>query len=170
MRLVVRPNERNQHQHANLLILPEEVQKIAAVRHWLVHRNDELGNKIVMMDDDMVFAARRTDDPTKFRHMEDEDYDTMFEALRDALGEYAHVGISHREGANRNTNKFVECSRQMRVLGYQRNILRAEAVTGRTKVMEDFDVTLQLLRRGMPNRILNSWVHNQGGSDTRGTD
>ena len=57
----------------------------------------------------------------------------------------------------------------MRVLGYNKKYLEREQITfGRIPVMEDFDITLQLLRRGYPNMILNHWVHNQGGSDTTG--
>jgi hypothetical protein len=167
--LIVRPCELEAHNKQDpkrrLHVLPEGVERIADVRHWLVHKAQYFkSDQLVMLDDDMVFAARRTDEPNKFRNMVDQDFDDMFGDLAAQLLEYAHAGISHREGANRNTDEYAECTRQMRVLGYQKKIMRSLNITGRTKVMEDFDVTLQLLRLGMPNRLCNMWVHNQGGS------
>jgi hypothetical protein len=166
---VVQQREMEHHTNKNIIVLPEHIRNIRDTRHYLIHNCERLTeNNIVMLDDDMVFAARREDEPNKFRNMVDEDYDRMFRELSNALLEFAHVGISHREGANRNTDEFVEISRQMRVLAYQKPVLRSLAVKGRTAVMEDFDVTLQLLRHGLPNRLLNNWVHNQGGSNTDG--
>lgn len=167
--LVVQLREMELYPNYNLIVLPDEIRTIRETRHWLIHDCPQLrGDHIVMLDDDMVFAARRTDEPTKFREMDICDYDDMFTDLEKTLRTFAHVGISHREGANRNTDPYVEVSRQMRVLAYQKFALRAMNISGRTKVMEDFDVTLQLLRHGLPNRILNRWVHNQGGSNTAG--
>lgn len=170
VKLVVRADEEPHHPiDRELIVLPTNVRDIGDVRHWLIHTCEELEHdKLVMLDDDMVFAARRTDEPNKFRNMTNQDFDDMFADLEHQLGEFAHAGISHREGANRNTDPYVECTRQMRVLGYQKNILRALNITGRTPVMEDFDVTLQLLRKGLPNRLCNNWVHNQGGSQVTG--
>ena len=169
VRLVVQQSEYAFHTDKNLIILPEHITNIRDTREYLIHECPSLGSDhLVMLDDDIVFAARRKDEPSKFREMEPEDYDEMFDKLKFLLNGYAHVGISHREGANRNTSEFVSVSRQMRVLGYQKPVLRALGIRGRTEVMEDFDVTLQLLRHGMPNVLLNNWVHNQGGSNVSG--
>jgi hypothetical protein len=39
---------------------------------------------------------------------------------------------------------------------------------GRIPVMEDFDLTLQLLRKGYPNRVSYQYVWNQRGSGAEG--
>jgi hypothetical protein len=39
---------------------------------------------------------------------------------------------------------------------------------GRISVMEDFDLTLQLLRKGYPNRVSYQYVWNQRGSGAEG--
>jgi len=122
-----------------------------------------------MMDDDLVFSTRRADEPTKFREPRAGDLVAMFEEMERMLDLHAHVGVSHREGANRRTEPYIKVSRMMRVLAYRTDIVRAEGViSNRTPDVEDFDVTLQLLRKGYPNCILNGWVHNQGGSDQTG--
>ncbi len=167
--------EREAHLHVgrenigHLLVLPNHIHDIRNTRHYLVHECKWLkSDKLLMLDDDMTFAARRLDDMSKFVPMINLDYDDMFTDVEDILDHFAHAGISHREGANRKTTVYVGNTRQMRVLAYKKSILRKHQITGRTKVMEDFDVNLQLLRLGYSSRISNMWVHNQGGSNVAG--
>ena len=148
-----------------IMILPDHVRDLPSTREW-VHRN--MNTKVVMLDDDLVFSRRRTDEPTKFTG-EDLDLEDMFKRIENGLDFYAHVGVSHREGANRNTATYLLVGRMMRVLAYRTDImLREKIISNRTPDVEDFDVTLQLLRKGYPNFIVNNWVHNQGGSDQTG--
>ena len=150
----------------SLVVLPDEIRDLPTTREWIQHN---MGTKVCMMDDDLVFATRREDDPTKFRAIEDGDLERMFDHMNMALDHYAHVGVSHREGANRNTEEYLFNTRMMRVLAYRTDVVvREGVVSNRTPDVEDFDVTLQLLRKGYTNCILNSWVHNQGGSDQSG--
>ena len=149
-----------------LVLLPDEVRDLPSTREWIQHN---MGPKVCMMDDDLVFSVRRYDEPTKFRPPTEEDMVSMFEEIEYQLDHYAHVGVSHREGANRNIGRYVIINRMMRVLAYRTDIVVKEGViSNRTPDIEDFDVTLQLLRKGYPNCILNNWVHNQGGSDQSG--
>ena len=152
--------------HDNVLVLPDEVRDLPSTREWLQHNT---GPKICMMDDDLVFSTRRTDDPTKFQMPAYGDIEAMFTQMELMLDMYAHVGVSHREGANRNVNNFLFAGRMMRVLAYRTDIVVKEGIiSNRTPDVEDFDVTLQLLRKGYANCILNSWVQNQSGSDQTG--
>lgn len=168
--LAVQAHESHLYDRYPHLVLPENIKDIASTRHYLVHECEQLrSDNICMIDDDLVFSARRTDEPTKFRTMFHEDYDEMFGEVIYQLRHYAHVGISHREGANRNTERFADVTRQMRVLAFQKKVLAKHALGyGRVPVMEDFDMTLRLLKLGLPNRLCNMWVHNQGGSNTSG--
>jgi len=163
-------NERQYRSYpASIRVLPSHITTIAETRQHLLYDEHHLHNKILMLDDDMVFSARRADEPTKFQPMLDSEFDLMFWEVSMLLGSYVHAGISHREGANRNTDQTVFCSRMMRALAYNREWVKDAGVSfGRVPVMEDFDVTLQLLRKGRKNAIANDWVHNQGGSDTSG--
>lgn len=150
-----------------IVLLPKEITTIAPTRKFIMETATD--PTVVMLDDDLVFSRRRADEPTKFEAMENKDYDEMFDQLAHLLQRYAHAGVSHREGANRKTEEFVKCSRQMRVMGYNRDLVNAHGVEfGRIEVMEDFDVCLQLLRKGETNILLNNWVHNQSGSDAEG--
>ena len=150
----------------SLVLLPDHVRTLPDTREWLQHNVE---GKIVMMDDDLVFAVRRVDDPTKFRAPEGDDLVGLFDEIEEQLEPYVHVGVSHREGANRRTEPYLEVGRMMRVLAYQTDVVvRERVISNRTPDVEDFDVTLQLLRKGYPNRIINTFVHNQSGSNQTG--
>jgi len=167
--LIVQHHEADDYHPYPRIVLPKHIKDIANTRHHLVHEHPFDSQYIVMLDDDLVFSARRLDEPTKFRPMQPDDWDNMFYHLERMLRKYAHVGISHREGANRCTDDIIYNSRQMRVLAFDKTVLRSyDMGYGRIPVMEDFDMTLRLLRAGHPNVLLNSWVHNQGGSDQSG--
>jgi len=125
---------------------------------------------MVMIDDDLVFATRRRDDPTKFKPSTMYEVLDMFEAIENAFEDgYIHGAVATREGGNRFTEEFKTIGRALRFHFYNAEVLQLEDFRfDRTTFMQDFDMTLQLLRAGFPNVILNKWVHNQHGSNTHG--
>lgn len=170
--LVVQAREAGRYDESKyrLLVLPPEIESIGPTRQYLVKNCPS--RYMVMLDDDLDFATRRSDDPTKFAPATDPDVRHMLRTIEDSLMEgYKLVGVSGREGANRDTSQFKEATRQLRV-----HALDVEFFTrvhsprfDRVEFMEDFDFLLQLLELGYPNRVLNGWVHNQrGGSNAKG--
>lgn len=168
--LVVQPHEEKLYRHIGPLhVLPEKVKGIAATRDYIIH--DMVGDsRVCMMDDDLHFAVRRDDDRTKFRQPDSEDIRAMVREISRSLDNFPHVSIGSREGGNRVTDPVSYNTRMMRVLAYDREVLKREQITfAPMEVMEDFHVTLQLLRRGYDCAVLNNWVSNQaGGSDATG--
>lgn len=153
----------------NLYVLPPEHTTICTTRDYIM-ANVGASERVVMLDDDLIFARRRTDDPTKFARATDADVVALFDKLNTLLGTYAHVTVAPRDGANRRTDPLVTVGRAMRVLGYQRGAVAASgACFADGGLMCDFHMTLALLRRGLPNAIVNDYVNDQvGGSDTPG--
>lgn len=149
-------------------ILPKEITTIHQTRKWVFDEHLKIKEPFLFMDDDLVFSARRKDEPTKFRAMCGYDFDLMLGELEELLNTNPMAGVSHREGANRNIQPVLPYGRCMRVWGVNPELMPECVVWGRIPLMEDFDIILQLLRRGIPNPILNQWVHNQGGSDVSG--
>jgi hypothetical protein len=122
-----------------------------------------------MLDDDLVFFKRRDDDATKFNAITPAALRQVFAAIEDNLNDYAHVGVSGREGANRKTETFIENTRMMRVLAYDLDVIKGQDIRfDRCQYMLDFDVTLQLLKLGKPNLMINWAVQNQAGSNADG--
>jgi hypothetical protein len=175
--LVVQPHETDSYNEmlaraesrATLYELPSYIKGIAATRDWIIH--DMPGSDhVLMLDDDLHFAVRRDDDRAKFRQPDIHDIRAMVNALDASLEKYPHVSIGSREGGNRVTDSVTYNTRMMRVLGYSRSYMKKHKICFTPMmVMEDFHVTLQLLRRGQDCAVLNNWVSNQaGGSDAKG--
>jgi hypothetical protein len=125
--------------------------------------------KVTMLDDDLAFFVRRTDEPTKLEKATPADVKKLFARLENKLNKHAHAGVAAREGANRCVDDFLYNTRMLRVLSYNAEVLKREKIRyDRLPVMEDFDVTLQLLRKGYSNVVLNQWAQDQGTSNAPG--
>ena len=160
-----------QHMHdgVELWTTPPNIKGIADTRQWIL---DNIGtdDACIMVDDDLTFAKRRKDEPTKLEDMTPAELQHAFFQLEDVLlTECPHAGFACREGANRVTDPRIYNTRILRVLGYNRHTLKINNIAfGRVQVMEDFDVALRLLRTGLPNVVLNLIAHNQKGSGLAG--
>lgn len=170
--LVVQHREHEQYRwyQGPVHVLPPEIQTVAPTRDYLIHSEVWKSRHVVMLDDDLHFFARRKDDPTKFRPLVPFELGRMLAQLEGMLDFFPHVGIAPREGGNRNVEDFLFNTRILRVLGYDREFLRRHKVTfAPMPVMEDFHVSLQLLKLGRDTLVMNRWCNNQAeGSDAAG--
>lgn len=141
---------------------------IGKTRQWIIDNSPD--PHVLMLDDDLVFATRRADDPTKFTPSTEKDKIDMFTEVDHLMKTgVVHGGIATREGGNRDTALYKFNSRALRALFYNTDVMKKHGVRfDRIKYMEDFDVALQLLTLNEASLIVNSWVHNQGGSNTDG--
>lgn len=91
----------------------------------------------------------------------------MLMAINFDLDVYAHVGVSDRNGNNFEANPWQLNARCMRIVGYQTDeYLRCEH--DRVEVMEDFDIALQMLKRGLPNKVHFWWATAQRKTNAPG--
>lgn len=150
---------------ARTIVLPAKITTLSPTRQWLMDNGD---GQFVLMDDDLRFFVRRADDPSKFQPATGKDIKAMFKLIEKSLKKFAHVGLCAREGGNRMTED-AQCTRMMRVLAYDRDRVRATGARfDRLPTKQDFDMTLQLLRAGLPNLVLHQYCHDQGGSQAAG--
>lgn len=172
--LVVQAHEASKYSQgwsskATIFVLPPKIRTIAPTRQHILN---EVGvsPSFCMLDDDLAFYKRRDDDRTKLRDITPTELAAAFWQIDANLGpEYAHVGFTAREGANRNTGHHALNTRIMRVLGYHRPTLNRLGIRfDDVELMEDFHVALQLLEAGVPNLVLNDYAHNQDGSNVAG--
>lgn len=151
---------------ADVLMAPSYVTDIATKRQWIL---SIAHTKFVMLDDDLTFATRRSDDCTKFSDATPESIINLFDVMETLLDTFAHVGVSGREGANRISAPYIENARMMRILAYRADVLLKHSIDfARGGCMCDFDVTLQLLRLGYKNILMNWMVQNQKSSNAPG--
>lgn len=121
-----------------------------------------LGWRFLMLDDDLTFFRRvsASDWHLKLPHEVGDTAESMLNLISDSLRKYVHVAVSAREGNNRLPYEGLENARPLRALAYRkREFLEVEH--GRVKIMEDFDVSLQLIKKGYKNLVISQWTHSQ---------
>lgn len=167
----------NQFEQITLFVLPPHIQRLNHTDQYLMeeHLRRLNGNEgvdhpvAILMDDDLTFAIRREDKPAQFKDAAPENIKAAVSDLHSKGFHFGLAGMAGREGANRNTGRYVHCARQMRCNAIDVRLFRSiGARFDRVDVMEDFDVTLQFIEAGHPNCILNWIVQNQPGSANKG--
>jgi hypothetical protein len=150
-------------------VLECPVRGIAAKRQWILDQHDGDG-PLVMMDDDLEFYCRRTDDPRKLRNLRSPaEFDIMMEDLLDLLLASPLVGIANRAGSQNDTGPVLRNKRMHDVLGIDPAIAREHGFRfDRLPLMEDFDFILQHLTAGYDALVLNSYAKGDRGSNAPG--
>ena len=168
--LVVDPHELDQYHNypdTPKMGIPEGMTGIGPKRKYIVENTDD--PRIVMLDDDLRFYIRKSPTDWHLRYLESSEYPALFGLLDEWMDQgYAHVGVSAREGNNRVETLSVENTRYMRVLGYNLDAFPSDVEWGRTQVMEDFDISLQLLRRGKACKVSYYYAQGQKSSNADG--
>lgn len=178
--LVVPERERVMYLNVDheVVLAPAAADGISKTREWiLTELARQRGEKFVMMlDDDMDFCWRPDMRTPELVTIKDRDrlkamLDTLEGWLRD--DRFIHVGLSARQGNNHENQPYRDATRMMNAYGYDAAMLQLMLDTGaiemgRIPVMEDFDLTLQLLRAGCPNRVSYEYCWNQRGSGAEG--
>ena len=144
---------------------PDKTWTIARKRQWIIQELCANEEKIVMLDDDLRFCTRRTDDPKKFLKAKPEDVLQAFKELEEHLSAVVpHAGFAARGGSigpQAIRGGWQVAKRMMYVLGYHVPTVLREAILGRIETREDMDLTLQLLRKGLPNHVNYSFLTDQ---------
>lgn len=157
-----------------VLCIPDAVKGICNVRQWIMDMHLETcakfaGPRLCMMDDDLTFS-QRISSSTKLSQLTSGLQ--MLQDLEDILCRYVHAGISPREGNNRVESSYVENTRMMRVIGYDASIVRKLGVKFHSApwfTMDDFDMTLKLMKKSVKNCVMYEYAQNQtGGSGAEG--
>ena len=150
---------------------PDANMRIAATRDWIIqHCLDRGYDKIIMLDDDLTFATRRSADDTRLRKIRGKELIREFDRLEEKLGpEFPHVGFGVRQG----NDKLAEVGwqspgRMCFTLAYYLPIVAKEAKFDLVEIREDFCMTLQLLLKGYPNAVWNETVVDQSGYNAAG--
>lgn len=149
-----------------------EYSTIGEKRQMMAGRALELGyRKVFMVDDDINFLVRRAPDNWQLRYTEADETLQMYNIVSRLLENYSQVSLGAREGNNRlglgGPADVVECTRGMRANAFWTEEF-LELEHGRVDVMEDFDITLQLLRQGRPTAVTKYWATGQKATNTAG--
>jgi hypothetical protein len=141
---------------------PYHNMKIAQKREWIVQECYRGGDdKVLMLDDDLVFSTRKSADDWHLRPISGEELIPEFQLIEDKLGpEYPHVGFGPRQGNRWQEAGWKTPDKMMCSLAYYLPIV-VECELSRIETRQDFDLTLQLLRKGYRNAVWHTTVHDQ---------
>ena len=167
--IVVDKKEVKQYEKRWPNVTPVTVKGISAVRAWILQNSKT--RYAMMLDDDLTFFWR--DKGLKLHEMTKANFRSMLKEVRKTLNHKAHVGISHRMMNQAHEKDYEDCTRMMNAYAYDTAVIKRliqfkDIALNRVKVMEDFDLTLQLLRNGFPNRVFYKYAWNQPGSNAPG--
>lgn len=139
---------------------------IARVRQFIgEHARKDGLSKFVTMDDDVQLLVRKSEDDWPLVAADFDAVEKMLHWMDTTLDTVENVAISGREGNNRAgvggpTTLKIENTRAMRVQGFQTEAF-LNCTHCRVRVMEDFDITLQILERGGSNVVSYYWAQGQ---------
>lgn len=172
--LVVPHDQRQQYtqlalEHHVDVVSRAGVKGIAATRQFIgQHAAWCRLDRFLMLDDDLRFFHRTSPTDVKLLPNTTADNVRMLSAMEKALDEYAHVGISPRQFNNAMKRHQDEwCVRVIRALSFRTREFNC-CKHGRVDIMEDFDVTLQLLAKGYPNWQFIDWAQDQPQTQAAG--
>jgi hypothetical protein len=165
------------YENVKIACEPYPNMKIAQKREWIAHEWLKYGHeKILMIDDDLVFSARISADDWHLREIQGEELIPEFQRIEDKLGpEYPHVGFGQRQGNNHETAGWKSPGKMVCTLGYYLPVVVKECQWDLVELRQDMCVTLQLLLKGYANAVWTRTVADQkrdapGGCSTYRTD
>lgn len=153
-----------------------DVDGISATRQAMINFAIEEGQTLAMFDDDLYFFDR----PSLEKHdlVKTSGTTPIVKWLEDTLTEYAHCSVSTREQNFQQTKKllkhssfYLENERPYRIYAVDPRILREIDFRFDTPdwfTMDDFHLTLSLIRAGYPNVVSFAHAHNQTSSNAKG--
>jgi len=173
---------RNNNPDVEVVGTPPEIVGISKTREWILttFAKERKAEFVGMTDDDMDFCYRPDPKAAPLLTI------TTPEKMMDMLyrmetwleSGFVHVGLSARQGNNNpykneqgenGLHEYRDATRMMNFYIYNTaKLATLDVKLGRMDVMEDFDLTLQLLRKGYPNRVLFDYCWNQRGSGALG--
>jgi hypothetical protein len=171
--IVCPPDEVAQHEAAGRRAVGCPKTNIGETRDWILDLATKRGERYIMMlDDDFKVQVRRDDDRTpsgvpKITDATPAEVLEAFKWVEDTLKEVAHCSFGARSLSPDVTGEYKEPMKALWSLAYDMkvvNALKARFCKGMTQpsTMEDYNITLQLLTHGYPNRV--SLVYRMGGS------
>lgn len=155
----------------DVVVQPNPDWYLPEKRDWVIQEWVRRGcDKVVLLDDDLRFAIRKSKDDWHLRPITSEELIAEFQRLEDKLGpEFPHVGFAQRQG----NNVIQEAGwkipgKQVCMMAYYLPIVAKEVKWDLVVCRGDMCATLQLLLKGYPNAVWTETVHDQRQFDAPG--
>lgn len=145
-----------------------DARGISAVRQWICENADT--KMVIMCDDDHKWFVRACPTAYNLRPATPSEVGRMFGDLRSLLDMYPLAGISRRQHNNAHFPETVKTvTRQCNIHGVDCRFLEKHDIRwDALPLMEDFHVTLSVLRKGTPNAMIVDRAWDQLASNAPG--
>lgn len=153
--------ENFQHLYPSELIQSVDLKYLGQVWQHILENCPTPG--VIIIDDDLRFCVRYLKIHDWLEQVEGDQLDDMFSWMNEQLDAgFVHGSISIRKGNHFIEEDFRDCTNAKDCLFFNRDVLLKEnARLDRLKTMQDFDITLQLMSKGYPNRVGYNWCCDQ---------
>jgi hypothetical protein len=156
---------------ANILECP--LKGIAPTRDWIIKHAGMKGNRYLVQLDDDLDLQRRREDMRITNVTTGPEYVEAFDWIETNLVEYGHCGWGTRFLAYKDERQFFENARMMYCLAYDiHKVQKAKAKFTRglewNSTMEDFNMTIQMLKAGFKNKVSLEWRASPRGTNASG--
>lgn len=162
-------------QGVDILVTPPKIDGIAATRQWILEHAAKNGVDVaLMLDDDLPTWCQREPDPdpatgedAKYHKADLNEIERGLADFAKLMKKHAHGSIGHRLFCQRHPELYYN-SRMLRALAYNVPMVKEAGGKFRLRVMEDFDMQLQLLTKGYDNIVYNRLVQDQYANNVDG--
>lgn len=157
-----------------LWVLPPNVKRLSPTRQYIIDnaRQHLQTDYICMMDDDFInFGYRPDPKQWNLKVAKPHQVDILFKTMERWMKKdgIRHCGISSRVSNNRVEESWKENTRMTQLLCYHLpTVMENDFRFDRVPCMQDFDMTLQMLRAGFKNRVLYRGCTNARGTNQEG--
>lgn len=166
-------------------ILPPEITTLGETWQWILDDSIEQGQfRVLIFDDDIQFSTNRghghytRSSKDELQHMIRVMYHSLEHFAQVGIGYYNTAGMPNRVEIITRLEGLLVNERVGRAQGYRADVLRDSQIRAdRFSCIMDFDVTLQLLRKGFANAVWHQWVQGErakfngpGGTSAYRTD
>jgi len=164
--LVVPQEEHNKHVHKTIPV-PPHIDNYSKKFQWLLDGNPHQSEKIVIMDDDLVFSTRNHDE--KLITIKDpEDVTIMFDLMRDLLDTTALVGVHPRQHGDKAPLPYKENGKVICIQGVNRSKIPDDIRVDSFPILADVFLNCHLLSRGISNKLITIVCQDHGSCQAPG--
>ena len=149
-----------------------DIKGINKVRDFIMHHAiDHDIEKVIMLDDDLIFGRRASNDAPNLRKTTQEEMEQLWQRMCNLLDTYIHVGVSPRQMNDKHFPAVTKYGMRMNAVHGIRpyDLSIREVYYSDVELMEAYYVTLSLFAKGQPNATIVDWTWDQrGGSGQSG--
>ena len=166
--LVCPTEECMEHQLRDREVLDRgNIKGINKVRQFILeYAMGEGHDKIIVLDDDLIFGRRISRDAPNLRKTTEDEMHELWERMDGLLDGYAHVGVSPRQMNDKHfPHTLKKGMRQNAVHGLRPTDIHMMGIRyDAVELMEDYYVTLSLFQQGHVNAVITDWTWDQRGA------